>query len=162
MKVLTVLSLMQIAAIVFLYGKLSDIDNNMNLPEPAAEHTLASENLSTTYSQNSSYDAYLYPDEDRLRQIIREELSANLGAQAGRETYTDPAVTAASTNAAEFEYRRETVSQQLDYFSSVGSISDADMQKLQRDIAKLDPAGRKEMIWKLTQALNSGRLDGRL
>ena len=33
---------------------------------------------------------------------------------------------------------------------------------LQQQIAKLDEAGRREMLRKLTRALNSGEIDGRL
>jgi hypothetical protein len=60
------------------------------------------------------------------------------------------------------EYQRAQVAQQQETYVSVGSISDADMQTLQMDIAKLDAAGRTEMLRKLSRAFNSGNLEGRL
>jgi hypothetical protein len=62
----------------------------------------------------------------------------------------------------EMEARHEQVSQQLEYYVSIGSISNAEMQRLQMDIAKLDAKGRTEMLRELTRALNSGRLEGQL
>ena len=58
--------------------------------------------------------------------------------------------------------RRSVVSQQLDYYVSLGRISEAEMAQLQSDIARLDPDARTDMLRRLTQALNSGMLEGRL
>ncbi len=160
--ILTVIGLVQIAAILFLYSKLVDIDDNMNLTVAAEQNTLVSDDLTNTQSQSDSNDTYLYPIEDRLRQIIREELGAQLDGQPRPNKQMDTVIASSSTDKAEIEYQRELVSQQLEYYSSVGSISDTDMQKLQMDIAKLDEASRKEMLRELMRALNSGRLEGRL
>ncbi len=103
-----------------------------------------------------------FPAEDRIREIIRDELRAELrhasraGQQAGSAAVENPVDTA------EMASRRELVSEQINYFTSVGRISDAEMQKLQLDIAKLDAAGRAEALAELSRALNSGRLEGRL
>ena len=159
---LTVISLAQIAAIFVLYSKLSDIDNNMHLAMSTAQDTLLSDNLPNTQSQSNTNDLYLYPNEDRLRQIIREELGARLDGQPRPNKQMAPVIAPSSTDYAEVEYQKELVSQQLEYYASVGSISDANMHMLQSDIAKLDEASRKEMLRKLMRALNSGRLEGRL
>ena len=58
--------------------------------------------------------------------------------------------------------RRDAVSHQIEYYSSVGHISELEMQNLQTDIAHLDAAGRRDMFRRLVQELNSGRLQGRL
>ena len=159
---LTVLSLAQIAAIFFLYNKLLDIDNNVHLAMTAAKDTLLSDNLPNTQTQSNTNDLYLYPNEDRLRQIIREELGTRLDGQPGPNKQMAPVIAPSSPDHAEIEYQKELVSQQLEYYASVGSISDTDMQNLQSDIAKLDEASRKEMLRVLVRALNSGRLEGRL
>ena len=162
MKMLTVLSLVQIVAIVFLYSKLTDIDNNMNLTAPAAEQSPVGNLFADSQSQSNPPVAYLYPDEDRLRQIIREELGAQLDGQAATHRQMDPVIAPGSAEYAELEYQRELVSQQLEYYSSIGSITDTEMAKLQTDIAKLDATSRTEMLRQLVGAVNSGRLEGRL
>ncbi len=158
-KILTALSLVQIAAIFFLYNMLVEIDHKVTPIADAGQSASASVAAVNDPFQDYSYDAY--PDEERLRQIIREELGAALGYGSGQGQYSAPANASASIDPAELEYRREEVAQQLEYYASVGSISNTDMQKLQTEIARLDPAGRTEMLQKLTQELNSGRLDGR-
>jgi len=158
-KVLTTISLVQFAAIVFLYNMLVEIDNKLTPALAAGQNASVSDALANDPFQSYSYDAY--PDEERLRQIIREELGAALGEGSGPGQYAAPDNTFASIDPVELEQRRDTVDQQLEYYASVGSISDTDMQKLQMDIAKLDEAGRKEMLSKLTHAMNSGRLEGR-
>ncbi len=159
-KILAALSLVQIAAIFFLYNMLVEIDDKITPTAAAGQNASTSDALASDLFRSYSHDSY--PDEERLRQIIREELGARLGDGSGRGQYAAPANASASIDPAEFEQRREGVAQQLEYYASVGTISDSDMQKLQGDIAKLDAAGRKAMLGKLTQALNSGRLDGRL
>ena len=159
LKILTVISLVQFAAIVFLYSMLVEIDHKVTPTAAGGQNALVSHAGADDPFQAYSYDAYAYPDEERLRQIIREELGASSGN--GSAQYAAPATMYASVDPDEFERRREEVDQQLEYYASVGSISDTDMQKLQMNIARLDDAGRKEMLSKLTHAMNSGRLDGR-
>ena len=97
--------------------------------------------------------------EDRLRQIIQEELRSHMRdvdlTSAQRDT--QPAA-GQDVDAAELATRRAFVLGQLDYYSSVGSISSAEMAQLHRSIAKLDEVGRTEMLSRLNRALNSGQL----
>ena len=98
-------------------------------------------------------------DEALLRQIIREEIAAlddDVGSNATSETRT----TARSPE--EVRYQRAYVSDQIDYYASVGAISPEQMHELQREIAALDEAGRREMLSKLTRAMNAGRIEGHL
>ena len=97
-----------------------------------------------------------------MRQIIREELAAQADGRPGPANQVDAVFASESTDKAENQYQREQVAQQLEYHASVGSISNADMQKLQGEIARLDEASRTEMLRELTRALNSGQLEGRL
>jgi TolA-binding protein len=58
--------------------------------------------------------------------------------------------------------RREVVAQQIEAHAAAGSITDAQMQELQAEIAQLDDASRKQMMNKLIRTLNSGDIKGRL
>ena len=81
--------------------------------------------------------------------------ASDADGQAPASTTHEPAT------AAEQQYQFERVGQQIEYFSSVGHITDTEMGNLQTEIARLDQAGRREMLRKLTQALNSGAIEGR-
>lgn len=155
MKTLTVLVIAQLALLVLLLVKVVSIDNASpgtmaeQPPRMAAPHAVP--------VSGSQVRGAPFP-EDRLREIIREELAA-LPLPANQ---ADGADTYRSMDPAEIEYQREQVAQQLEYHVSVGTISEVDMARLQMQIAKLDAAGRKEMLGELTRAMNSGRLEGRL
>ena len=104
-----------------------------------------------------------YPGDERLRQVIREELTDVLAASMAQEA--KPAPLAARNEAvdrAAIERRRQEVEARLQYHASVGTISPSDMQALQADIAQLDEPARTEMLGELIKALNTGRLEGRL
>ena len=158
MKILSVLSLVQIAAILFLYTKVAGIDEYLQVRSPVEQAIPVETYVADTQGRNDSGATYSYQDEDRLRAIIREELAA-LPLPASQ---ADNANAYRSVNPAEIEYQREQVAQQLEYHISVGTISEVDMARLQMEIATLDEAGRREMLGALTRAMNSGRLDGRL
>jgi len=162
MKTLTILGFLQTAILLILLGKIVLFEKETTVAGHAEQSTLVSDDLTNTQSQSYSNDTYLYPDEDRLRQIIREELAAQPDGKFGPAKQMDAVYASTSTDKVENQYQREQVAQQLNYYTSVGSISDADMQKLQMEMAKLNEAGRKEMLGKLTRALNSGELKGRL
>ena len=162
MKTLTILGLVQTVILLFLLGKIVLFEEETTVAAHVEQNTLVSDDLTNTQSQSNSSNTYIYPDEDRLRQIIREELGAQLGRQPEPDNQMDSVIASSSTDRAETEYQRELISQQVEYYASVGSISDTDMQRLQIEIAKLDESSRKEMLRKLTRALNSGRLEGRL
>ena len=162
MKTLTAIGIIQLAAIFWLYTKIADLDHRLD-HAPATVQQPALSNLAeraTTSDNLTDFDTVI--DEDRLRQIIREELVAQFENRSLTDSQKARSVAAASVNPAEMETWREQISQQLEYYTSVGRISDAEMQKLQMDIAKLDAQGRTEMLRELTRALNSGRLEGRL
>jgi len=162
MKTTTVLVIVQIGVLLFLSNKIVAIEKRAPEAEYRGESTSLTRNLSSTQPEGHSSNTGFYLNEDRLRQVIREELSAQYDGKLGLGSQVDPEIVSSAAEEAKIEYQREFVSQQLEYFASVGSISDTDMQKLQADIAKLDDVGRKEMLRKLTRSLNSGRIEGRL
>lgn len=97
--------------------------------------------------------------ERRLRQIIQEELRSqakNAGLNNSQQETQPPAEQ--DVNDSVMASQRDFVLGQLDYYSSVGSISSADMAQLHMAIAKLDERGRREMMSRLNRALNSGTL----
>ena len=161
LKTIIILCLVQTGILLILLGKivffeeestdLGDASQNISVNNPFDERPTDS-HAATTY----------YPDENRLRKIVREELAAQLGALSEVSTQEDSATVLEPEDEVKYQYQRELVAQQLNYHTSVGRISDMDMQMLQMEIAKLDEAGRREMLGRLTRAMNSGELDGRL
>lgn len=98
-------------------------------------------------------------EEAQLRRIIREELAVAL---RDRDEHRVKDAAAQRRSPEDNHYQREYVSQQIDYYASVGSIDEQEMHELQREIAELDEAGRKEMLSKLTRAMNARQIKGQL
>jgi hypothetical protein len=162
MKIITTLVLLQTGILLLLFAKVAGIEDEMTSPPAGESYARVADDPGDAQSQSYSNDSYWYPDEDRLRQIIREELRAELDVKSESDKQTDPDIVPGSRDAVEMEYHRAQVAQQLETYVSVGSISDVDMQRLQMDIARLDAAGRTEMLGELSRAFNSGILGGRL
>jgi hypothetical protein len=162
MNTLTVLILLQTGVLLLLLGKVVAIEKEMPVAEYKDQNTLVSDVFDVLPADAYSSESYSYPTEIQLRHIIREELRSHFDSQPEPGNQAKSATALSSTDTSEYHHRRELVVQQLDYHTSVGSISNADMQKLQGDIAKIDEAGRREMLGKLTRAMNSGELEGRL
>lgn len=99
-------------------------------------------------------------DEAVLRQILRQELTAYSPAitvtQREDVPSVDPRGQGQPLNSAEFA----RIDQQTDLYISAGAISDAQMEKLQDELSRLDPVARREILSKITKAINSGALAG--
>lgn len=158
MKILAVLSVVQIAAILFLYNKIAGINDYLHVRSPVQQAIPVETYAADRQARSDSAHIYSHQNEDRLRSIIREELAA-LPLPASQ---ADSASAYRSMDPAEIEYQREQVAQQLEYHISVGTISEVDMARLQMEIGTLDEAGRRKMLGELTRAMNSGRLKGQL
>jgi hypothetical protein len=100
-------------------------------------------------------------DEETLRRIIREELSARLATSPGSADTSGSAAAPDPSHSADNSRQLAAVSEQLDQHIAAGSISDADMAALQMEIGKLDKNGQRHVLSKLMKALNSGALQGR-
>ena len=164
MRTLTILAFVQTGLLLVLLGKLFVPDDELAVnsghkhSEAATRQRTVSEGSSNVQFAARSPDR----DDDRLREIIREELAAladKLGASAGQAPIN---VALESVVTPESLYRREEVLGQIEYYSSVGSISNMEMQRLQGEIAKLDKKSAQEMLKELVGALNSGELKGEL
>lgn len=162
MKTLIALGIIQLAAIFWLFTKIVDLDHRLDHASATPQPSAFTKQAGPAANTDNSADVRSSIDEDRLRQIIREELIVQFENHALSQPQASRSAAAAPLDPAEMAERREQLSQQLQYYVSVGRISDAEMQRLQIDIAKLDAKGRTEMLSELTRALNSGRLEGQL
>ena len=71
--------------------------------------------------------------------------------------------TLARTRDPEADLNQKTlVDQQIEYYRSMGRISDSEMDLLLGEAAKLNPPDRKQMMSKLVRALNAGEISGKL
>lgn len=152
MRILVATNLLQAAGLLLLVILLLGQRDDTPVP-PAKTGTPA---FSFAAEPNITPSAM---NEAQLRQIIREELASAMRNE-GESRMND--VAARQRTPEENRYQREYVSQQIDYYASVGEISEQDMQELQRSIAELDNAGRKEMLSKLTRAMNTQQIKGQL
>lgn len=149
MKLLVLMSILQTAALAFLLAKALDS------PDPASQTAPAMQYQDTGETFSSA-------DEQLLRRIVREELGRQLpgAAPAGQP---DQAPAGAPTDAAADQRSQlQLVETQLEYYRVQGAISAVEMQNLQAEIAKLDPATRKQMLARLVKAMNAGEIRGAL
>ena len=159
---LAIIALAQLVALFLIHNRIGAVERDLAT-------VMSSQNVRAHRYQPANAGTPAQPDqilavpaEDRMRQIIREELHAELRHVSMAGQQPDPSVVTVPADAAEMASRRELVSEQINYFLSIGRISDAEMQDLQLNIAKLDAAGRTAALGELSRAVNSGRLEGRL
>lgn len=162
MKTLTVLILVQTAVLLVLFGKIVAIEKRVPVAEYKDQDALFIDAFDVLPADAYSSDSFSYANENQLRNIIREELAAQLESLSDSIKRADVIAAPTSATRAYDPNQREQVAQKVDYYSTVGSISSVEMQKLQWEIAKLDVAGRREMLGRLVQAINSGALEGEL
>lgn len=170
MKILTVLFVLQFAAISALYFKFNSLEIHMS-SQALADASVANRESHTAPPPPAvgPPDVRLTPANiEQLRSMVREELAIALQSIASREQPAQRLSSVPQQQAdnqrtdAEYDYEREIVQNEIDYFVSRGSISESEMAGLQTQIGKLDQAGRKEMLRELVRVLNSGDLEGRL
>lgn len=152
---------MQVGLLILIVTRITALDNRVTAQSPTTPA-----NPVGRYSQAPPPDAqsdnqFSSNDEARLRQIIREELRAHPTTGTNSDSLITKSATLNPDNRPESSFQLDRVSQKIDYFSSVGHISEVEMGNLEMEIAKLDPVDRREMLRKLTQALNSGAIEGR-
>jgi hypothetical protein len=147
MRILGVLVALQCAGIAFLVYRSLAVQ-----PTPGA----ATSAMTSSIPAAASGGAF---DEERLRQVIREELAA---LPAPGVPGAQPAIALAPRDAERDRAQREQVAAQIAHYRSVGHISEAEMQGLQHDIAQLDPVARKEMLAALVRAMNAREIKGQM
>ena len=102
---------------------------------------------------------------DEIRQVIREELAA-LDERQLQPSY-QASVSAAPVpsnppHSEETDMLAKQLGQDLDYYVSKGSISEAEMAEFQQKMARLPAEQRAQMRRKLTKAISAGDVQGRL
>jgi len=153
MKILVAICSIQLFLLLFLIVEIKSDD-------PAGESAVQA--IDEVGLPNEAFSMPPAMDEERLRQIIREEVGQlNQEDRAVRQSEDDVSIVATEDPeivAQQMEY----VAQQIEYYKSLGSISIKEMDELQFEVAKLDSEGRKQMMSTLFKAMNAGEIDGRL
>jgi hypothetical protein len=157
LKALFAIGVLQTVALLFLSSRvimLEDEVANYRTDSPAII------DLQTPHSARSSaVSVSALPSENRLREIIGEELASQLDGIAFAGAADESKKVREQGPA--YEQRRQSVAQSVDYYVSIGAIGQQDMWRLQQEIAHLNPDDRKVMMSKLVRAMNNGKLDGR-
>lgn len=161
LKTLTALVVVQLVVLLALFMRVGTLENEVTAARSAPQSLAPTESFNSTPTDRT-VTVTGFPDENRIREIIREELALQLdglgvAAADGERPMTDSAYTGA-----EYEYRRESVAQSVDYYVSAGRITEIEMAGLQQQIAGLSPEDRQAMLRQLVRAMNTGALDGRL
>lgn len=162
MKTLTVLILAQIGILFVLFGKIVAVEKRMPVVENMNNETPLGDVVNIVPADGYSSESYSFPNENQLRNIIREELQAHMIVKTGSDHQDDAAMASDSEYTAENQYQLDLVSRKLDYFESVGTTTEMEMQDIQVEIAKLHPADRNRMLNRLIRSMNAGDIDGRL
>jgi hypothetical protein len=159
----TILSVLQAIGIVVLIVHVYS-DDDRSVQRGAHELPVATTAPSPIAARA---DDVVLVNEQRLRDVIREELAQLQGEVHARVSHTQdsaarPAVTAQPRDDSARRAALDTAAQQFENYRAMGAISDAQMVELQAAIAKVDAAGRRQIMGRLIRALNSGELKGRL
>ena len=159
-RILVLMVFIQTALILALFGKIAALEKEVVSLGPVETKYPADNPFSQRRTEDKIDDPLAASGEELLRRIIREELSAQPLGESDPD-HSGVAVVP-TVDPAEMQRRRDAIDQQIDYYSSIGQISETEMQALQAEIATLDTSGRREMLGKLTRAMNSGSIRGHL
>ena len=165
MRLLVALSVVQ-ALLLILFGvrlfaldaRLHEFTNSTVAMQVEATHAAKAPRVSAAIPQGGL-------SVDEIRQVIREELAAS-GERQPQPSYqasvSAPPVQSNPPSSADTEMLAKQLGQDLDYLVSKGSISEAEMSEFQQRMARLPPEQRAQMRRKLTKAISSGDVEGRL
>jgi len=157
---LVALVVAQTAILTALYMRVNNLDRDIAKVRRAEPETVFVQPSSASKSGDTA--ATGYADEDRLREIIREELGLALEDVRSVSSSANTSPARPLQSGPDYESRRDAVAQSVDYYVSIGQITEREMSRLQQDIAQLNPTDRRAMMVALVRAINTGRLDGQL
>ena len=146
MKVLVTLSVLQTLALFVLIVRPDGI-------EPQSQSHSSSVAVTSPASSASGDDQRALPascDEACLRRILREELAQ----QPGDARISASPQIAPRRDEAKDRARREAVTQQIENYRSIGSMTQQQMRQLEAEIAQLDPASGAQAMRSLVRAIN--------
>ena len=112
------------------------------------------------------------PTIEDMRWAIREELAAIEGLSTAQENRSSsrgelggranagPEARPGGASSVDHIYLKDSVSKDVDNYIGFGKIAPAEMATLQMKIARLPPQDRREILSRLTKAMNAGDLEG--
>ena len=159
-KPLIILILVLTGLLILLFGKVFSPENDVDANSPSQQVASARHPLLPPLANSNSGQAPPTIDEYLLRQIVRENPGDSAAAAPTAAEHQLPEISSDLALAEDNQRRFEEVSQQIEYIASAGNISIGEMEALHTEIAHLDSTSRKLALRKLTQALNSGAIDG--
>ena len=181
MKYLVALSFVQVAALGFLGFRVTEIDARSNNIAVLVEAYVAqSARAASERSANKPYTVDTFSGRNaageenlikEIRRIFREEIAASEGRplpssnrraamnRAGKGAGAGPEE---SPGAAPIDtvYLKDTLHREIESYIGLGRIEPVEMADLQRKMARLPDEDRREMLTRLTQAMNAGDLQG--
>jgi hypothetical protein len=160
LKAFIALVVVQTAILVALAVRVFLLEGEATQPQRADLETIYVQPSSA--SQPGRITVTGYTDEDRLREIIREELALALEDIRAVAGSADASPAQPLQSGPAYERRRDAVAQSIDYYVSVGHITEQEMSRLHLDIAQLNPDDRRAMMGAIVRAMNHGQLDGQL
>lgn len=151
MNKLLILSVLQLAALAgILFVLLTGDREPRSLPSGQPVAVLPDTTLQAQPAASATIDATL------IRNIVRSELDAfaarTPAAAAGDEADANR-IDPVETNA-RLSWARESI----EYYRTVGEISESEMDEFQREIATLDPDNQKAMLSELFVEINKGNV----
>ena len=162
MKLLGSLALAQLLLLALMYLKLSAVEERV---EVAAQGSVAAE----PEAWNSVRDNVEAPlagaqviDSAEIRKIVREELRAARQEWASAESREPDPAGQPIYDEAEMQDRQDRILSDLDYLKGQDEVSQAELDLLLAEIARLDPERRSEMFKELNRAMNRGEIRGNL
>lgn len=97
-------------------------------------------------------------NEQQLRQLLADTLQTHR-----RDTSaTQQEVQSAAVELSQPSAQAALLQAEMQYFESLNTVASRDMERMQADIVRLHPSERARLMNQLTQALNDGRINGRL
>ena len=134
MKALITLVVVQTAILLALFMRVILLEGDIAaLQTPEADTVYVQP---STAAAPASVTVTGIPDENRLREIIREELEWQLADLRAATADSAAAPSRPYDSGPQYEDRRDSVSQSIDYYVSVGRITEAEMAQLQLQIAE--------------------------
>lgn len=151
MRTLVALAVIQTAILVFLAAKIVGMDRTPVAATAAAATSPAPIAVHRTVQPLTA---------GQVRSIVAEELEKHASIAAGPAEAQPVARSAAA--ATEYGHQVDAVTRQIDYYRSIGNISELQMVALQTEIGRLDKGDRQKMLNQLVKAISAGEIDGEL
>ena len=162
MKLLGLLALAQLLLLALMYLKLSALEERV---EVAAQGPVAAEPADRNFVQDNAgapLGATQAIDSAEIRRIVREELRAARQEWAAAEGREPDSAGQPTYDEAEMQDRQDRILSDLDYLRGQDEVSQAELDLLMAEIARLDPERRSEMFKELNRAMNRGEIRGNL